>query len=138
FGAEFFRAHHRIPEWNPYLFGGLPFIAAQHGDVFYPTAWLRWVLPVDTAMNLGFAVHLVIARCTMYALLRALRTGWTGALVGGLGYELTGIVASLVKPGHDGKLFVSAVAALAVLGARRGSCVGCGAARVAGDPPGKP
>lgn len=115
FGAQFFRAHHRIPEWNPYLFGGLPFIAAQHGDVFYPTAWLRWVLPVDTAINLGFAVHLVIAGCTMYALLRALRTGWTGALVGGLGYELSGIVASLVKPGHDGKLFVSALAPLAML-----------------------
>ena len=115
FGAEYFRAHHRIPEWNPYLFGGLPFIAAQHGDVFYPTAWLRWVLPVDTAMNLGFAAHLILAGCTMYALLRALRAGWSGALVGGLGYELSGIVASLVKPGHDGKLFVSALAPLALL-----------------------
>jgi hypothetical protein len=115
FGAEYFRVHHRIPEWNPYLFGGLPFIAAQHGDVFYPTAWLRWILPVDTGMNLGFALHLVLAGCTMYALLRALRAGWTGALVGGLGYELTGIVASLVKPGHDGKLFVSALAPLALL-----------------------
>ena len=115
FGAEYFRAHQRIPEWNPYLFGGLPFIAAQHGDVFYPTAWLRWVLPVDTAMNLGFALHIVLAGCTMYALLRALNAGWTGALVGGLGYELTGIVASLVKPGHDGKLFVSALAPLALL-----------------------
>lgn len=119
FGAEFFRAHHRIPEWNPYLFGGLPFIAAQHGDVFYPTAWLRWVLPVDTAMNLAFAGHLVLAGCTMYALLRALRTGWGGALVGGLAYELTGIVASLVKPGHDGKLFVSALAPLALLATLR-------------------
>ncbi len=119
FGAEYFRIHHSIPEWNPYLFGGLPFIAAQHGDVFYPTAWLRWVLPVDTAMNLGFAVHLVIAGCTMYALLRALRVGWTGALVGGLAYELTGIVASLVKPGHDGKLFVSALAPLALLAVLR-------------------
>ena len=41
FGAEMFRATGHIPEWNPYLFGGLPFIAAQHGDIFYPTAWLR-------------------------------------------------------------------------------------------------
>ena len=56
FGAEMFRATGHIPEWNPYLFGGLPFIAAQHGDIFYPTAWLRWLLPIDTAMNLGFFV----------------------------------------------------------------------------------
>ncbi|HUF35933.1 MAG TPA: hypothetical protein VMN37_08285 [Gemmatimonadales bacterium] len=115
FGAEMFRATGRIPEWNPYLFGGLPFVAAQHGDIFYPTAWLRWVLPVDTAMNLGFALHLVLAGATMYAFLRALRVGWAGAMAGGLAYELTGILASLVKPGHDGKLFVSALAPLALL-----------------------
>ncbi len=115
FGAEYFRAHGHIPEWNPFIFGGLPFIAAQHGDVFYPTAWLRWILPVDTAMNLGFAAHIFLAGCFMYALLRALRLSWSGALIGGLAYELTGIVASLMRPGHDGKLFVSALAPLAFL-----------------------
>jgi hypothetical protein len=108
--ADYFREHGRIPQWNPYLFGGLPFVAAQHGDIFYPTAWLRWILPTDTAMNLGFAAHLFIAGAAMYGFLRALRIGWTGALVGGLAYELTGIIASLVKPGHDGKLFVSSLA----------------------------
>lgn len=115
FGAEMVRATGRIPEWNPYLFGGLPYVAAQHGDVFYPTAWLRWFLPIDVAMNLGFALHLVLAGLTMYALLRALRVSWAGAIAGGLAYELTGIVASLVRPGHDGKLFVSALAPLAFL-----------------------
>jgi hypothetical protein len=115
FGAEMFRQTGHIPEWNPYLFGGLPYIAAQHGDIFYPTAWLRWVLPIDTAMNIGFAGHIVLAGATMYALLRGLRTGWIGCVVGGLSYELTGIVASLVRPGHDGKLFVSALAPLAFL-----------------------
>ena len=115
FGAEMFRQTGSIPQWNPYLFGGMPFIAAMHGDIFYPTAWLRWFLPVDTAMNLGFAVHFVIAGFAMYLLLRALRVGWTAAVVGGLAYELSGILASLVKPGHDGKLFVSALAPLAFL-----------------------
>jgi hypothetical protein len=115
YGAEMFRQTGSIPQWNPYLFGGMPFIAAMHGDIFYPTAWLRWILPIDTAMNLGFAIHLVLAGFSMYLLLRALRVGWVAALVGGLAYELTGIVASLVKPGHDGKLFVSALAPLAFL-----------------------
>jgi hypothetical protein len=115
YGAQMFRETGSIPQWNPYLFGGLPFIAAMHGDIFYPTAWLRWVLPVDTAMNLGFALHLVLAGFAMYLLLRALGTSWGAGIVGGLAYELTGIVASLVKPGHDGKLFVSALAPLAFL-----------------------
>jgi hypothetical protein len=115
YGAEMFRQTGSIPQWNPYLFGGMPFIAAMHGDIFYPTAWLRWILPMSTAMNLGFAIHLVLAGFSMYLLLRALRVAWVAALVGGLAYELTGIVASLVKPGHDGKLFVSALAPLAFL-----------------------
>ncbi|HEX2218317.1 MAG TPA: hypothetical protein VHG35_05900 [Gemmatimonadales bacterium] len=115
YGAEMFLETGSIPQWNPYLFGGLPFIAAMHGDIFYPTAWLRWFMPVDAAMNLGFALHLVLAGFAMYLLLRALHAGWAAAVVGGLGYELTGIVASLVNPGHDGKLFVSALAPLALL-----------------------
>ena len=115
FGAEYFREFGKIPLWNPYLFGGMPFVAAMHGDIFYPTAWLRWLLPTDVAMNLAFAGHIVIAGCTMYALLRALGTGWGGAVTAGIAYELSGLVAGMVSPGHDGKLFVAAIAPLLLL-----------------------
>ena len=116
FAAEYFRAHHAIPQWNPYLFGGLPFIGAAHGDIFYPTAWLRWIVPTDVAMNLGFAIHIVLAGLALYGLMRALKVSWQGAVVAGLSYELTGIVISLVHPGHDGKLFVSALAPFLLMG----------------------
>ncbi|MEP7324919.1 MAG: hypothetical protein ABI836_03135 [Gemmatimonadota bacterium] len=114
-GAAMFRQAHSIPQWDPSQFGGMPYIAAMHGDIFYPTAWLRWIFPIDTAINLGFALHIILAGLAMYLLLRALRLGWTAAVVGGLSYELTGIVASLVSPGHDGKLYVSALAPLVFL-----------------------
>ena len=119
FGAERFLETGRIPQWNPYLFGGMPFIAASSGDIFYPTAWLRWIMPVGTAMALGFAVHLFLAGLFAYLFLRALRCGWAGAVAGGLAYELTGILASLAHPGHDGKLFVSALAPLLLLALTR-------------------
>lgn len=112
FGAEFFRATGSIPQWNPYLFGGMPFIGAMHGDIFYPTAWLRWILPVGVGMGLGFAIHILLAGLFTYVFMRALRFSWTAALIGGLSYELTGIVLSMVHPGHDGKLFVSALTPL--------------------------
>lgn len=112
FAAEYHRQFGSVPQWNPYLFGGMPFVGAAHGDIFYPTAWLRWFLPTDVAMSLGFAVHIVLAGCFMYGLLRTLGLSWAGAVVGGLAYEMTGIVISLVHPGHDGKLFVSAAAPL--------------------------
>ena len=117
FGAEYWRAHHAIPLWNPYIFGGLPYVGGMHGDIFYPTAWLRYFLPLDLATNLTFTGHLVIAGLAMYAFLRGLGTSWTAAVTGGLAYELTGIVASQVSPGHDGKLFVSAMAPFLFAGA---------------------
>ncbi|MBM4188189.1 MAG: hypothetical protein FJ206_12875 [Gemmatimonadetes bacterium] len=119
FAAEYFRDHGSIPLWNPYLFGGMPFVGAAHGDIFYPTAALRWILPTDVAMNLGFGIHIVLAGVATYALFRALRISWGGAIVGGLTYQLSGIVLSQVHPGHDGKLFVSMLAPLLFLGILR-------------------
>ena len=109
FGAETFRATGSIPQWNPYLFGGLPYIAAMHGDIFYPTAWLRWIMPVDLAITWGMAAHLVLAGWFTYLFGRAVGLSWTAGVTAGVAYELSGIVASQMSPGHDGKLFVSAL-----------------------------
>lgn len=113
FGAETFKHTGSIPEWNPYLFGGLPYIGAMHGDIFYPTAWLRWIMPVDLAITWGTAIHFVLAGWFTYALARALGIRWCGSVLAAVSYELTGIVASQMSPGHDGKLFVSALTPLA-------------------------
>lgn len=113
FGAESFLATGQIPQWNPYLFGGLPYIGAMHGDIFYPTAWLRWIMPVDLAITFGMALHFVLAGWFTYRFGRALGLGMGASLFAGIAYELTGIVASQMSPGHDGKLFVSALTPLA-------------------------
>lgn len=113
FGAEEFKATGSIPQWNPYLFGGLPYIGAMHGDIFYPTAWLRWIMPVDLAITWGMALHFVLAGWLTYGFARALKLSWSAAVFAGVAYELTGIVASQMSPGHDGKLFVSALTPLA-------------------------
>lgn len=116
FATNTFHATGQVPQWNPFIFGGMPLLAVPgHMDFFYPTAWLRLLLPVGLAMSLGFFIHLVVAGLAMYALLRGLRAGWTAALVAGVGYELSGILASQLSPGHDGKLYVEALAPLAFL-----------------------
>lgn len=112
FGAEWFKETGSIPQWNPYLFGGLPYIGAMHGDIFYPSAWLRWIMPVDLAITYAMALHFVLAGWFMYRFARSLGLGWGAAVVAGVAYELTGIVASQMSPGHDGKLFVSALTPL--------------------------
>jgi hypothetical protein len=114
--AEWSKKLGAVPLWNPEIFGGMPFVGGMHGDVLYPTAWLRLVLPTHVAMNLGFALHYVLAGLFVYLFLRRWRVSWTGAVVGGLAYQLAGVVGSYVSPGHDGKLFVTTMLPLALLG----------------------
>ncbi len=114
FAAQSLRAGQGIPQWNPYLFGGLPYVAAMHGDIFYPTALLRVILPTDVAMTWGFIIHLFLAGFFTYCFLRAWGLGFFPSLVGGMAYLLGGPIASYASPGHDGKLFVSALFPLAL------------------------
>ena len=115
-GAEWWHRLGHVPLWNPELFGGLPFVAAGHGDIFYPTSFLRLVLPVATVVNLGFVVHYLLLGLITYWLLRRLGLSWTGSVIGALAYQLSGVIASYPSPGHDGKLFASTALPLALLG----------------------
>jgi len=115
FAAQHFHAVGGFPLWNPYIFGGMPFLQnTTNGDTFYPTAFLRLMMPVGTAMALGFLIHLVLAGAFTFKFLRALGLRVESSFLGGLAYMLTGQVISQVSPGHDGKLFVSALTPLAL------------------------
>jgi len=115
-GAEWWHRLGHVPLWNPELFGGLPFVAAGHGDIFYPTSFLRLLLPVATVVNLGFVLHYLLLGLATYWLLRRLHVSWTGSVIGALAYQLSGVIASYPSPGHDGKLFASTALPLALLG----------------------
>lgn len=121
FAASSLREGHGFPLWNPYLLGGLPYVAAMHGDTFYPTFLLRAVLPVDVGMTWGYMLHVVLAGLfTFLFLRRALGLGFYGALIGGLAYATGGNVAGLVSPGHDGKMYVAALLPLVLFLVHRG------------------
>lgn len=131
FAAASLRNGQGFPLWNPYQFGGMPYVAAMHGDIFYPTFLLRMILPTDVAMTWGFVVHMFFAGFFTVGFLRAAGVRFQAACIGGVAYLLSGAVASYASPGHDGKLFVSALlpAALWALirGIRDGSLAAWGA-----------
>jgi hypothetical protein len=120
FAAQSLKSGHGFPQWNPFLQGGMPYIAAMHGDIFYPTFLLRWVLPTDVAMTWEFIIHLFLAGLFTYLFLRSWRFSFWAALIGGLAYMLGGSIAGFASPGHDGKLFVSALTPLGLLLLTRG------------------
>ena len=114
FAAHTLRTTGSFPMWNPYIYGGLPYVAAMHGDIFYPTFLLRMIMPTDVAMTVGFMLHIFLAGLFTYYLLRAWGLGFYPSLIGGLAYMMAGPISSYVSPGHDGKLFVSALTPLAL------------------------
>ena len=109
FAAHTLRTTGSFPQWDPYLFGGMPYVGAMHGDIFYPTFLLRMILPTDVAMTWSFILHVFLAGLFTYVLLRSLGFSFLSALVGGLAYMMGGPIAAYVSPGHDGKLYVSAL-----------------------------
>ena len=121
FGQQYLAQHGGFPHWNPFILGGMPYLAAQGvGDIFYPTFLARMVASADVVLTWSFAVHLLLAGLFTWAFLRAWGIGYFGAMVGGLAYMLSGKVASLVSPGHDGKMYVSALLPLVLWAVLRG------------------
>jgi hypothetical protein len=116
FAAQTMKATGGFPQWDPYLFGGMPYVAAMHGDIFYPTFLLRLILPTDVAMTWGMILHFFLCGLATYWFLRAAtRFSFFPALVGGVAYMMGGFVSSLPSAGHDGKIFVSALFPVALL-----------------------
>lgn len=115
FYTTFVRNFGSFPLWDPLLFGGLPFVDGMHGDIFYPPSLALFFM--DTAQYWGWkmVLHVFLAGIFTYLWLRELGLRRETAFFGGLVYLAGPQLASLLYPGGDGKLFVSALAPLAFL-----------------------
>ncbi len=112
--------HLRFPLWDPYLFSGIPFVDAMHGDIFYPSALLRVIFPAHYVLTLVFVVHVFLAGLLMFVLLRDMELDVKGALLWSISYAFTGVIVSQTLPGHDGKVIVSAFLPGVIFAIRRG------------------
>lgn len=104
----------RIPGWVPQFLGGTPFVEAlSGGDSFYPPSVLLLIL-VEPYRALGWklVIHVAAAGFFMFLWARALGVSRAAALVAGVGYMLAPVFVGLVFAGHDGKMFVTALAPL--------------------------
>lgn len=106
FYADFVRTYHTLPLWNPYLFGGLPYVDAMHGETFYPLAVLKFLIPVHRALGFKIVITVLLCGIFMYLLLRAMGLSRLVATFGGVGYLLCSNTVTLTYGGHTGKMYV--------------------------------
>lgn len=120
FVARYIASHGRLPLWHPYVFGGVPTVAAFLGDIFYPTTLFRIFVPVHVVWSYTFAGHIALAGVATYYLSKDLGLNRFAATVGAIGYMFCGSLVSMTSPGHDGKLICASFLPLAFLFFNRG------------------
>jgi uncharacterized membrane protein len=116
FGADFFslhlgmkqflydeiRLHHTIPYWNPYVFGGIPFLAHLESTIFYPLDILFWFIPPERAYGYTVFSHVYLAGVFMYLFSRSLGISPAGAFVSALCFMFSGLMMATI---YDGQMF---------------------------------
>jgi hypothetical protein len=109
-----------IPKWLPYIYGGAP-VFANPGSAFYPFRLLAdLLLPVSKLFAALFVIQFGLAGLGMHLLARDLGTRRWVTLVAGLAFEFTGITASWVLAGHEGRIIVATFAPLVFFFFHRG------------------
>ena len=104
----------RVPGWAPHLLGGTPFLEAlSGGDSLYPPSLLLLLLTAPhRALGWKLVLHVLLAGCFFYGWVRSIGGSKVAALLGGVAYMLAPFLVGFIHPGHDGKIFVTALAPL--------------------------
>jgi hypothetical protein len=103
-----------FPRWSPLILGGTPFLEAlSSGDSLYPpSALLLMVMEPYRALGWKLVLHVAAAGFFMFGWIRSIGGSRPAATVSGTAYMLAPFFVTLVQPGHDGRMFVIALAPL--------------------------
>ncbi len=129
FIVESLRAR-RVPLWNPYLFAGVPFLAAGQHSALYPLSLVYYILPLPQAFGWFTMLQFFLTAVFTYAYGRILGMNRFGAFIAGLTYTFSlFMVAQVVFP-----MIIAALAWLPLLLAAIELIVRARAERADGSP----
>jgi len=90
-------AQGELPLWNPYIFAGVPFLAAGQHSALYPFSIIYYVMPLEKAYGWFTVSQLWLAGLFMYLFMRGLGVGRLGSTLAAIAYEMSGFfIASVV------------------------------------------
>jgi len=105
FAVQEVEAGRGLPHWNPYVYGGLPYLSILPYPVWYPTSLLYFAIPLWRAIGWAFVLHFLLAGVLAYGLARELDLAPGAAAVTGAAYMFTGYLVSHLHAGQDGRMF---------------------------------
>jgi len=76
----------QIPLWDPYIMGGMPYLADMQSAIFSPFSLPAYVLPFWWSLGVIALMKVVVAAMGTYLLGRVLKMGLAGAFLAGLVY----------------------------------------------------
>jgi Bacterial membrane protein YfhO/6-pyruvoyl-tetrahydropterin synthase related domain len=109
--------------WSQYIFGGMPYVDAFHSDIWYPlTAPLKLLFGdnVPRAFGWNMILHVFLSGVTMYYCARTFKLSKLASSFAGIFFMFAPYLVSMVQPGHDGKMYVTALFPLTMLFLERG------------------
>ena len=86
----------QIPLWNPYIFAGLPFLAAGQHSALYPFSVLFYVLPLTRAYGYFTVLQLFLAGLFAFIYARVIGLGRLGAAVTAITYMFSAFMITSV------------------------------------------
>ncbi|MEW6235287.1 MAG: hypothetical protein AB1656_07865, partial [Candidatus Omnitrophota bacterium] len=90
----------QIPYWNPYTFGGAPFLANMQSAVFYPLDLILFLFPMEWFFGLSLILHLLLAGAGAYLLARRCGASSFPSVFAGIAYGLNGFTMIHIPAGN--------------------------------------
>ncbi len=119
FLVEHFLNSGSFPQWMPYIFGGMPYIEAFHGDIFYPLSMMKLLATdyTDYVRIQGWTLiwHIYLAGVFMYFCAKSFNLSKVASLVSATIYMFAPLLVSMIAPGHDGKIYVITLFPLVIM-----------------------
>ena len=86
-----------LPLWNPYLFSGMPLLAAAQGGLLFPPNWFYLLFAPAVATNLMVVSTYVIAALGAYLYARRVGASVAGAMITSLVWQMSGCLVGQIS-----------------------------------------
>lgn len=100
FIAQSFYLFHEFPLWNPYYFGGQPFVGSGQSAMFYPINLLYLIIPPKISFGYIFFIDFLLLSIFTYIFARTIKLDKYSSLISAIMMSFSGNIVLYLLSGH--------------------------------------